>query len=242
MLAVLYLLFNEGYSASSGEELIRAGLCDEAIRLTRLLCRLLPDEPEADALLALMLLQHSRRDARVDSDGDLITLEDQDRGLWHSDEIEEAKALLAHSGPLTGMGALPAAAGPLTSSSAIWGPYRAQAEIALCHTREPIDWPRIAALYAGARAGAALTRGAPQPRRGGGDGRRPRRGANAGERARPAGRARRVSPALRHPRRPAAAPRRPRSTPGWNTSVRWHWRRPRPNGASSAGGSTSSAV
>ncbi len=95
VLAVLYLLFNEGYSASSGDELIRAGLCDEAIRLTRLLCRLLPDEPEADALLALMLLQHSRRDARVDTDGDLITLEDQDRGLWHSDEIEEAERILA---------------------------------------------------------------------------------------------------------------------------------------------------
>src|SRR5579863_4900391 len=77
VLAVLYLLFNEGYSASSGDELIRAGLCDEAIRLTRLLGRLLPEEPEADALLALMLLQHSRRDARVDAGGDLITLEHQ---------------------------------------------------------------------------------------------------------------------------------------------------------------------
>ena len=157
VLAVLYLLFNEGYSASSGEELIRAGLCDEAIRLTRLLCRLLPDEPEADALLALMLLQHSRRDARVDTDGDLITLEDQDRGLWHSDEIEEAGALLTDGDPLQGIGVLPAAAGPLASSSAIWGPYRAQAEIALCHTREPIDWPRIAALY------GALEQALPSP-------------------------------------------------------------------------------
>jgi RNA polymerase sigma-70 factor, ECF subfamily len=140
VLAVLYLLFNEGYSASSGEELIRAALCDEAIRLTRLLCRLLPDESEADALLALMLLQHSRRDARVGTDGDLITLEDQDRGLWHSDEIAEAEALLTDGDPLITIGT-----------------YRAQAEIALCHTRDPIDWPRIVALY------AALEQALPSP-------------------------------------------------------------------------------
>ncbi len=141
VLAVLYLLFNEGYSASSGDSLIRAGLCDEAIRLTRLLRQLLPDEPEADALLALMLVQHSRRDARVDSAGDLITLEDQDRERWHSDEIEEAQRILA-VGDLGSKGSL-TAAGPLASS----GAYRLQAEIALCHTRESTDWPRIAALY-----------------------------------------------------------------------------------------------
>jgi len=140
VLAVLYLLFNEGYSASSGDELIRAGLCDEAIRLTRLLGRLLPEEPEADALLALMLLQHSRRDARVDAGGDLITLEHQDRGLWHGDEIAEAEALLTDGDPLITIGT-----------------YRAQAEIALCHTREPTDWPRIAALY------AALEQALPSP-------------------------------------------------------------------------------
>ncbi len=130
VLAVLYLLFNEGYSASSGDALIRAGLCDEAIRLARLLRRLLPDEPEADALLALMLLQHSRRDARVGPGGELITLEDQDRGRWHRDEIEEAQALLA-------------AAGPLTSS----GTYRLQAEIALCHVQPQTDWARVRDLY-----------------------------------------------------------------------------------------------
>jgi RNA polymerase sigma-70 factor (ECF subfamily) len=169
VLAVLYLLFNEGYAASSGEELVRAALCDEAIRLARLLRRLLPDD-EADALLALMLLQHSRRDARVDSDGDLITLEDQDRGLWHRDEIEEAEALLSDRGPLTGegpfladgdplngIGVFPGATGPLASSTAPWGPYRAQAEIALCHTRDPIDWPRVAALY------EALAQALPSP-------------------------------------------------------------------------------
>jgi RNA polymerase sigma-70 factor, ECF subfamily len=133
VLAVLYLLYNEGYAASSGDELIRTGLCDEAIRLARLLRRLMPAEPEAAALQALMLLQHSRRDARVDSDGDLVTLEDQDRGLWHLDEIAEAEALLADGG--------------WGEADPIIGPYRAQAEIALLHTREPIDWVRIAALY-----------------------------------------------------------------------------------------------
>jgi RNA polymerase sigma-70 factor (ECF subfamily) len=133
VLAVLYLLFNEGYSASSGDALIRAALCDEAIRLARLLRRLLPEEAEADALLALMLLQHSRRDARVDPGGDLITLEDQDRSRWHHDQIAEAEALLADS----------AWAGPNTAV----GTYRVQAGIALCHTRDPTDWPRIAELY-----------------------------------------------------------------------------------------------
>jgi RNA polymerase sigma-70 factor (ECF subfamily) len=142
VLAVLYLLYNEGYAASSGDELIRAGLCDEAIRLARLLRRLMPGEPEAAALQALMLLQHSRRDARVDSGGDLITLEDQDRGLWHRDEIAEAEALLAESDSAGGEGTRDDY-GPL----AIIGPYRAQAEIALLHTRESTDWVRIAALY-----------------------------------------------------------------------------------------------
>jgi RNA polymerase sigma-70 factor, ECF subfamily len=130
VLAVLYLLFNEGYAASSGDELIRAALCDEAIRLSRLLCLLMPDEREAATLLALMLLQHSRRDARVDTGGDLVTLEDQDRGLWHRDEIAEAERILADGDPL------------ITIST-----YRAQAEIALLHTREPIDWARIVVLY-----------------------------------------------------------------------------------------------
>jgi RNA polymerase sigma-70 factor (ECF subfamily) len=146
VLAVLYLLFNEGYSASSGDELIRGALCDEAIRLARLLCLLMPDEPEAVALLALMLLQHSRRDARVDSSGDLITLEDQDRGRWHREDIAEAERLLAGAGPLEGTASLPAA-GPLTSR-AIPGTYRLQAEIAACHVQRQTDWGRVRDLYA----------------------------------------------------------------------------------------------
>ena len=130
VLAVLYLLFNEGYSASSGDELIRAALCDEAIRLARLLRELLPGEPEAESLLALMLLQHSRRDARVDADGELVTLEDQDRARWHRDEITEAEGILAGAGPLVGAGA-----------------YRLQAEIAACHVQPQTDWVRVRDLY-----------------------------------------------------------------------------------------------
>ena len=88
VLAVLYLMFNEGYAASTGDELIRVGLCEEAIRLARLLDRnfgldtLMPDEPESGGLLALMLFQHSRRDTRTDPSGDLVTMEEQDRSRW----------------------------------------------------------------------------------------------------------------------------------------------------------------
>lgn len=135
VLAVLYLLYNEGYAASSGDELIRAALCEEAIRLARMLHALLPDEPEATALLALMLLQHSRRDARVDAAGDLITLEAQDRGRWHHEEITEAERLLS-------------AAGPLASRRPRPGSYRLQAEIAACHVAPETDWPRVRDLYA----------------------------------------------------------------------------------------------
>jgi RNA polymerase sigma-70 factor (ECF subfamily) len=135
VLAVLYLLFNEGYSASSGDSLIRAALCDEAIRLVRVLAQLMPTEPEARALLALLLLQHSRRDARVDSSGDLVTLEDQDRGSWHHDEIAEAVALLAHGG------------GEWAGTDLTIGTYRLQAEIASCHVQPHVEWRRVASLY-----------------------------------------------------------------------------------------------
>jgi RNA polymerase sigma-70 factor (ECF subfamily) len=134
VLAVLYLLFNEGYSASGGPDLIRAALCQEAIRLARALSGLMPDEPEATGLLALMLLQHSRRGARLDDAGDVITLEDQDRGLWDRDEIDEAGALLDAA---------------LRHRRA--GPYQLQAAIAACHAAAPTvqdtDWEEIASLY-----------------------------------------------------------------------------------------------
>ncbi len=134
VLAVLYLMFNEGYSASAGEQLIRAPLCVEGIRLARLLAALMPDEPEAAGLLALMLLQHSRRDARLDQTGDIVTLEEQDRGRWDPNEIDEARAILRRA---------------LRRRAP--GPYQLQAAIAACHAEAPepaaTDWPQIAALY-----------------------------------------------------------------------------------------------
>ena len=134
VLAVLYLMFNEGYSATSGTELIRAGLCDEAIRLVRALRQLMPDEAEVTGLLALMLAHHSRRHARVADDGALITLEEQDRNRWDKAEIDEALRLLESA---------------LRRREA--GPYQIQAAIAACHARAAsatdTDWREIAGLY-----------------------------------------------------------------------------------------------
>ena len=134
VLAVLYLLFNEGYSASAGPDLIRVDLCAEAIRLARALTTLMPDEPEAAGLLALMLFQHSRRLARVDAAGELVTLDDQDRLRWDAAEIGEANAVLGAA---------------LRRDAA--GPYQLQAAIAACHATaqdpDATDWQRIATLY-----------------------------------------------------------------------------------------------
>ena len=97
VLGVLYLLFNEGYSATAGANLVRSNLCSEAIRLARTLSVLMPDEPEAQGLLALMLLHDARRDARLDGSGDVVTLEHQDRSLWVSAEIEEGVGALGQA-------------------------------------------------------------------------------------------------------------------------------------------------
>ncbi len=133
VLAVLYLLFNEGYSASTGD-LLRPDLCAEAIRLTRLLVRLMPDQPEAPGLFALMLLHHARRDARTSKNGELIPLAEQDRSSWRRDEIDE------------GVAALEAA---LDRGDV--GPYQLQAIIAACHatatSEDDTDWVAIAHLY-----------------------------------------------------------------------------------------------
>jgi RNA polymerase sigma-70 factor (ECF subfamily) len=134
VLAVVYLMFNEGYVASSGEALLRVDLCEEAVRLGRLLVSLMPDEAEAAGLLALMLFIHSRRLARVDDRGDLVTLEQQDRSLWDRALIGDGRALLSAA---------------LACGEA--GPYVLQAAIGACHAEakeaEATDWARIAGLY-----------------------------------------------------------------------------------------------
>ena len=135
LLAVLYLLFNEGYAATTGEDLIRTTLTDESIRLTRTLCALMPDEPEALGLLALMLFHHARTASRVDAAGDLVLLEDQDRSLWDASMIDEATSLLDAALRLHRP-----------------GPFQVQAAIAACHAQASraaeTDWLEIAALYA----------------------------------------------------------------------------------------------
>lgn len=135
VLAVLYLMFNEGYAASTGSELIRTSLCDQAIHLARALQQLMPDEPEAAGALALMLLHHARRQARVATSGDLVTLEDQDRSRWDREEIGEGLELLDRA---------------LRRRQV--GPYQLQAAIAACHARAAsapqTDWREIAGLYA----------------------------------------------------------------------------------------------
>jgi len=142
--AMIYLIFNEGYSAGSGEAPLRAPLCEEAIRLARLLLRLFPSEPEIMGLTALLLLQHARASARFDAEGQIVLLEDQDRSLWNRDLIAQALALIdkamRHDRP---------------------GPYQVQAAIAALHARaarpQDTDWAQIDRLY------AALERMQPSP-------------------------------------------------------------------------------
>jgi RNA polymerase sigma factor (sigma-70 family) len=144
VLHVLYLMFNEGYTASSGSELLRTDLTAEAIRLTREIHRLLPEEGEVTGLLALMLLTDARREARTGPDGGLIPLTDQDRSRWDGALVAEGVALVSHA----------LATAPL-------GPYQVQAAIAAVHdeatTADDTDWPQILALY------RVLDRIAPNP-------------------------------------------------------------------------------
>ena len=134
VLAVVYLVFNEGYAASEGDDLVRVELCNEAIRLGRVLCELIPREPEAQGLLALMILQDSRREARMTRDGEIVLLQDQDRSRWNTDAIEEGVGLL-ETALRTGRP----------------GAYQLQAAIAAVHAEarkpEDTDWRQIVLLY-----------------------------------------------------------------------------------------------
>jgi RNA polymerase sigma-70 factor (ECF subfamily) len=135
VLAVLYLIFNEGYAATAGDELVRRDLCDEAIRLARILAVLMPDEAEVLGVLALMLFHDSRREARTSPAGELVLLEDQDRSSWDRRKIDEGHRVLERALSLRRAGA-----------------YQLQAAIAALHaeaaTPDETDWTQIAALYA----------------------------------------------------------------------------------------------
>jgi RNA polymerase sigma-70 factor, ECF subfamily len=137
VLEVIYLIFNEGYSATAGDDWLRPGLCDEALRLGRILAGLAPDEPEVHGLVALMEIQASRSRARVGPDGEPILLVDQDRGRWDHVLVQRGLAALARAERLGGS----------------LGPYALRAAIAACHARAPsveeTDWARIVALYDG---------------------------------------------------------------------------------------------
>jgi RNA polymerase sigma factor (sigma-70 family) len=139
VLEVVYLIFNEGYTATEGDDWLRPALCEEALRLGRLLAQLAPHEPEAHGLLSLMAIQASRGKARVDAQGQPVLLMDQDRALWDGWLIKQGLSALDHAQSLSAH----KPRGP--------GPYELQAALAACHARAPeasaTDWPRIVALY-----------------------------------------------------------------------------------------------
>jgi predicted RNA polymerase sigma factor len=144
VLAVIYLIFNEGYAAHTGDALVRHDLCEEALRLGQMLAELMPGEPEVLGLLALMEFQASRAATRTDADGNLVLLADQDRSRWDRARIARGLACLERAGPLDRA-----------------GPYRREAAIAACHACAPswdaTDWPQIVAHY------EALRRVSPSP-------------------------------------------------------------------------------
>ena len=134
VLGVIYLIFNEGYNASSGDAMVRTGLSNEAIRLARILQQIMPEETEISGLLALMLLNDSRRTARLNAEGEMVALEDQNRERWDQGKIKEGQTLVKQA-----------------LSKQRLGPYQIQAAISALHAESPAwaqtDWPQISALY-----------------------------------------------------------------------------------------------
>ena len=171
VLEVIYLVFNEGYSATAGDDWMRPALCEDALRLGRVLAELAPDEPEVHGLVALMEIQASRSRARVNASGEPILLLDQDRAKWDRVLIGRGLAALERAAALGGA----------------QGPYALQAAIAACHARARVaddtDWIRIAALYEALARLDAFAGGGAQPRRGSLDGARTGSGTRTGGRA-----------------------------------------------------------
>ena len=224
VLEVLYLIFNEGYSAMAGDDWMRPALCYEALRLGRVLAELMPDEPEVHGLVALMEIQASRIPARLDPDGLPVPLPQQNRGRWDHLLIRRGFTALLRAQQL---GQPP-------------GPYMLQAAIAVCHARArtaaETDWRQIALLYEALADTDALPSGGSEPGGRGGDGGRHRTGTADRRQASGRARARWLPPPAKRPRRPAGQARpsrrgRRRVPPGG----RPHQERPRTNRASAAG-------
>ena len=205
VLRVIYLVFNEGYSASSGASVTRVDLSGEAIRLGRLLVELLP-EPEAIGLLALMLLHESRRAARSSASGELILLDDQDRSLWNRKQIDEGRALVEQA-----------------LASRRFGPYTIQAAIAAVHadaaSAEATDWDEIVGLYDVLLRIESVAGHRAESRRRGGDARRSCGRARADRSDPRARRARRLPSGARRAGGPVPAPRRTRGRRGRPTNA-----------------------